>query len=451
MPRLFGTDGVRGVANSPALSAELALGLGRASARFARERGARAHPAHPRVLIGRDTRRSGFMLEDALAAGVASAGGIAVRVGVLPTPGIATLVRLGHADLGAVISASHNPFPDNGIKLFGRDGFKLDDADEDRVVELIEQGELPTGAALGEVVSLPNAASLYADWVVDAVGGSLRPRRILVDCANGAASVVASRLFEGLGIDAELCFASPDGLNINERCGSTHLEALSEGVVSGGYELGLAFDGDADRVLAVTAQGTVVDGDQIVAILARDLLARHALPDNLVVVTSMSNLGFHRAMQTLGIETVITDVGDRYVLEAMRARGAALGGEQSGHVIALGYQTTGDGLVTSALLLGALDRAGQTLEQAAGLVTRFPQRLVNVRANREGLADARAIWELVELENAALEVSGAGRIVLRASGTEPLVRVMVEHEDAEELDRLCASIVSLVERELGVA
>ncbi len=451
MPRLFGTDGVRGVANSPALSAELALGLGRASARFARERGARAHPAHPRVLIGRDTRRSGFMLEDALAAGVASAGGIAVRVGVLPTPGIATLVRLGHADVGAVISASHNPFPDNGIKLFGRDGFKLDDADEDRVVELIEQGELPTGAALGEAVSLPNASSLYADWVVDAVGGSLRPRRILVDCANGAASVVASRLFEGLGIDAELCFASPDGLNINEQCGSTHLEALSEGVVSGGYELGLAFDGDADRVLAVTAQGTVVDGDQIVAILARDLLARHALPDNLVVVTSMSNLGFHRAMQTLGIETVTTDVGDRYVLEAMRARGAALGGEQSGHVIALGYQTTGDGLVTSALLLAALDRAGQTLEQAAGLVTRFPQRLVNVRANREGLADARAIWELVELENAALEVSGAGRIVLRASGTEPLVRVMVEHEDAEELDRLCASIVSLVERELGVA
>ena len=204
-------------------------------------------------------------------------------------------------------------------------------------------------------------------------------------------------------------------------------------------------------MLAVTAQGSVVDGDQIVAILARDLLARHALPDNLVVVTSMSNLGFHRAMQALGIETVITDVGDRYVLEAMRARGAALGGEQSGHVIALDYQTTGDGLVTSALLLAALDRADQTLEQAAGLVTRFPQRLVNVRANREGLADARAIWELVELENAALEVSGAGRIVLRASGTEPLVRVMVEHEDAEELDRLCASIVSLVERELGVA
>jgi phosphoglucosamine mutase len=451
LARLFGTDGVRGVANSPSLSAELALGLGRASARFARERGTKAHSAHPRVLIGRDTRRSGFMLEDALAAGVASAGGIAVRVGVLPTPGIATLVRLGHADVGAVISASHNPFPDNGIKLFGRDGFKLDDADEDRVVELIDQGELPTGAGLGEIISLPDAPALYADWVVGAVGGGLQPRRILVDCANGAASVVASRLFENLGLEAELCCASPDGLNINDRCGSTDLETLIERVLADGYELGLAFDGDADRVLAVTAEGAVVDGDQIVAILARDLKERDALPGNLVVVTSMSNLGFHRAMQGLEIQTAVTDVGDRYVLEEMRARGAALGGEQSGHVIALGYQTTGDGLVTSALLLAALDRAGQTLHEAASLVKRFPQRLVNVRARREGLPGARAVWEVVERESAALDANGAGRIVLRASGTEPLVRVMVEHEDAEELDRLCASIVSLVERELGVA
>jgi phosphoglucosamine mutase len=446
--RLFGTDGVRGVANGSLLTAELALGLGRAAARYARERGARAQP---RVLIGRDTRRSGYMLEDALAAGVASAGGLAVRVGVLPTPGIATLVRLGHADLGVVISASHNPFLDNGIKLFGRDGFKLDDADEDRVVELMQSSELPTGAALGESRALQDAAARYADWVVAAVGVPLTPRRILVDCANGAASVVASRLFEGLGIDADLCFASPDGLNINEKCGSTHLEVVSRGVATGGYELGLAFDGDADRVLAVTAEGVPVDGDQIVAILARDLHARRALPGSLVVVTSMSNLGFHRAMQGLGIETASTEVGDRYVLEEMRARGAELGGEQSGHVIALGHQTTGDGLVTAALLLAALDRAGQTLEQAAGLVTRFPQRLVNIRADREGLAGARAIWEVVEQETVLLEESGAGRIVLRASGTEPLVRVMVEHEDPEELERLCDSISLLVERELGVA
>jgi phosphoglucosamine mutase len=448
MARLFGTDGVRGVANGSLLTAELALGLGRAAARFARERGARSQP---RVLIGRDTRRSGFMLEDALAAGVASAGGLAVRVGVLPTPGIATLVRLGHADLGVVISASHNPFPDNGIKLFGGDGFKLDDADEDRVVELMESSELPTGAALGESITLQDAGSRYANWVIAAIGAPLTSRRILVDCANGAASVVASQLFEGLGVDADLCFASPDGLNINEKCGSTHLDVLSKGVATGGYELGLAFDGDADRVLAVTAQGVPVDGDQIVAILARDLHARHKLPRDLVVVTSMSNLGFHRAMQELGIETASTEVGDRYVLEEMRARGAELGGEQSGHVIALGHQTTGDGLITAGLLLAALDRGSQTLEEAAGLVTRFPQRLVNIRADREGLAGSRAIWEVVEHETLALEASGSGRIVLRASGTEPLVRVMVEHENPVELERLCGSLSRLVERELGVA
>jgi len=391
------------------------------------------------------------MLEDALAAGVASAGGLAVRVGVLPTPGIATLVRLGHADLGVVISASHNPFPDNGIKLFGGDGFKLDDADEDRVVELMDAGDLPTGSALGESITLLEASTRYADWVISNVGAALTPRRILVDCANGAASVVASRLFEGLGVDADLCFASPDGLNINEHCGSTHLEVLSRGVAAGGYELGLAFDGDADRVLAVTAQGVPVDGDQIVAILARDMHASRALPGDLVVVTSMSNLGFHRAMRTLGIETAVTEVGDRYVLEEMRARGSELGGEQSGHVIALGHQTTGDGLVTASLLLAALDRAGQTLEEAAGLVTHFPQRLVNIRADRERLADSRAIWDVVDRESAVLDANGAGRIVLRASGTESLVRVMVEHEDPEELERLCGSISLLVERELGVA
>jgi phosphoglucosamine mutase len=226
---------------------------------------------------------------------------------------------------------------------------------------------------------------------------------------------------------------------------------LSKGVAAGGYELGLAFDGDADRVLAVTAHGVPVDGDQIVAILARDLHARNELPGDLVVVTSMSNLGFHRAMRELGIQTASTEVGDRYVLEEMRARGAGLGGEQSGHVIALGHQTTGDGLITAGLLLAALDRGGETLEEAAGLVTRFPQRLVNIRADREGLADSRAIWEVVEHETLALEASGAGRIVLRASGTEPLVRVMVEHENPVELERLCGSISTLVERELGVA
>ena len=446
--RLFGTDGVRGVANGDVLSPETALALGRASALFARERGAEL----PTVVVGRDTRRSGPMLEDALCAGIASAGGLALRAGVLPTPGVATLVRLGVADLGLVVSASHNPFPDNGIKLFGDDGYKLADAEEDRVVELMgDDGDLPTGDALGEVTWLPDAGARYADWVVERVGGGLKPRRVLVDCANGAASAVASRLFERLGVDAELINALPDGININERAGSTHLDVLGAAVAAGDYELGVAFDGDADRVRAVTASGEAVDGDQIVAILARDLARRGRLPGDLVVVTSMSNLGFHRAMRRLDLETAVTDVGDRYVLEEMRARGAELGGEQSGHVIALGFQTTGDGLVTAALLLGALDRAGETLEQAAGLVTRFPQKLVNVRARREGLPGARAIWDVVERENVALEESGAGRIVLRASGAGQLVRVMVEHEDPAELDRICDAIVALVEQELGTA
>jgi phosphoglucosamine mutase len=391
------------------------------------------------------------MLEDALSAGIASAGGVAVRAGVLPTPGVATLVRLGAADLGVVVSASHNPFPDNGIKLFGSDGFKLADAEEDRVVELIDDGERPTGEALGDVTWLPDAGARYVDWVVEQVGGGLRPRRILVDCANGAASAVATRLFERLGADADLINALPDGININERAGSTHLDVLGAAVAAGEYELGFAFDGDADRLLAVTGSGEPVDGDQIVAILARDLARRGKLPGDLVVVTSMSNLGFHRALQQLDLETVVTDVGDRYVLEEMRTRGSELGGEQSGHVIALGYQTTGDGLVTAALLLGALDRAGETLDQAASLVTRFPQRLVNVRARREDLPGARAIWEVVERESETLDANGTGRIVLRASGTEQLVRVMVEHEDPAELDRLCDGIVALVEQELGTA
>jgi phosphoglucosamine mutase len=436
----FGTDGVRGVANTE-LTPEFAVALGRAAARVL---------GGETFLVGRDTRISGPMLQAALSAGLASEGASVVDLGVLPTPTVAFLSAEQNVP-AAVISASHNPFPDNGIKLFGGDGFKLDDADEDRVVDLMDADDLPTGSALGESITLQEASTRYADWVIANVGGTLSPRRILVDCANGAASVVASRLFEGLGIDADLCFASPDGLNINEKCGSTHLEVLSRGVAAGGYELGLAFDGDADRVLAVTSQGVPVDGDQIVAILARDLHARHALPGKLVVVTSMSNLGFHRAMRTLGIETAVTEVGDRYVLEEMRARGSQLGGEQSGHVIALGHQTTGDGLVTASLLLAALERAGQTLEEAAGLVRHFPQRLVNIRADREGLADSRAIWDVVDRESAVLDASGAGRIVLRASGTESLVRVMVEHEDPEELERLCGSISLLVERELGVA
>jgi phosphoglucosamine mutase len=448
MVRLFGTDGVRAVANTPGLGPELAVGLGRAAVRFARERTGSARPV---VLVGRDTRRSGPLLEDALASGIASAGGTALRAGVLPTPGVAVLVRLHRADLGAVISASHNPFPDNGIKLFGPDGFKLADDEEDRVAALLDASfDPPTGAGVGESRSLAGGPERYADWILDTYGEQVHRFRILVDCANGAASTVASRLFSRLGGEADLTAAEPNGVNINDGCGSTHLDRLSGQVRGGGYELGLAFDGDADRVLAVDAGGTAVDGDQIVAILARDLAAREALPGRKVVVTSMSNLGFHRAMQRLDIEPVVTDVGDRYVLAAMREQHLGLGGEQSGHVINLSHHTTGDGLVTAVLLLAALEHAGATLAEGAALVERFPQRLVNVPADRTRLPDARAVWDRVEAENAELAATGSGRIVLRASGTEPLVRVMVEHEDPAEVDRLCGSIATLVQRELGV-
>jgi phosphoglucosamine mutase len=273
--------------------------------------------------------------------------------------------------------------------------------------------------------------------------------RLLVDCANGAASVVAPTLFRWLGGHVDVMANEPDGVNINAGVGSTHLDALAEGVRAGEYELGIAFDGDADRCLCVDHAGNAVDGDAILAILARDRLGHGELPQNRVVVTSMTNLGFHRAMSRMGIDTLVTDVGDRYVLAAMREHGLALGGEQSGHVISLDRQTTGDGLVTAVLLLAALEHAGTTLAEAAALVQRFPQRLVNVPARREGLADATAVWEVVEQENDALARSGAGRIVLRASGTEPLVRVMVEHEDGEEVERLTATIAALVRRELG--
>jgi phosphoglucosamine mutase len=448
--RLFGTDGVRGVANGDVLDPETALALGRASALFAHERGAEGAI----VVVGRDTRRSGPMLEDALCAGVASAGGLALRAGVLPTPGIAWLVREQGASLGAVISASHNPFPDNGIKLFGGDGFKLGDDEENRVEALMgEQSARPTGAGVGESRRLAGAAERYAAWVAGGGGTPIEvpALRVLVDCANGAASTVAPLVFAHLGIEHVITAADPDGVNINDHCGSTHLDALADRVREGRFDLGIAFDGDADRMLAVDAAGTVVDGDQIIALLARDLQIAGRLAGDKVVVTSMSNLGFHRAMTTLGIETIVTDVGDRYVLAGMLEHSAVLGGEQSGHVIALDRQTTGDGLITAVLLLDALGRHHQPLAEAATIVRRFPQVLINVRADRTRLDACTPVWAMVARESEPLAVAQSGRIVLRPSGTEPLIRVMVEHEDEKELQRIAHALASEVERELGIA
>ena len=439
----FGTDGIRGVANER-LSPELALRVGRAATRRLRD----SHPA-PVVLIGRDTRRSGTMLEDALAAGIASAGGHAVRLGVLPTPAVAWGVLQRGAAAGIVISASHNPYPDNGIKLFGADGYKLLDAEEEAIEALLEADtDLPTGRDVGTTSSATGAAEAYAEWVAEVAGVPLAGMRIVVDCAHGAATTVAPRLFDLLGADVVLIACEPDGCNINVECGSTHLGHVAAAVVAEGATLGVAFDGDADRVLFVDAAGNPVDGDHILTLLAADAISRAALPGNRVVVTSMANLGAHHALRALGCTLEITDVGDRYVLEAMRRHGSVLGGEQSGHVIALDHQTTGDGPLTATLVLAALARSGQTLAEAAAAVEKFPQNLISVRARREGLEECTPLWDAIAAAEA--ELGDNGRIVVRASGTEPLVRVMVEARDAEACRAIAQELVAIVERELPV-
>jgi phosphoglucosamine mutase len=436
----FGTDGIRGVANRE-LTPELVTALGRAAARV-------LGTERPFV-VGRDTRRSGPLLEAALVAGLCSEGADVERVGVLPTPGVAYLAQSFDGP-GAVISASHNPYPDNGIKLFGGDGFKLTDADEERVEALLEPEDVPpTGGDVGWSEPVAVAADRYAEWIAGAVDVSLSGLHVAVDCANGAGCTVAPLLFEHLGVRATIVADHPDGTNINVDCGSTHLGHVADAVRASGADLGLALDGDADRVLAVDEHGNVVDGDHILAILARDALARDALPHNTVVLTSMANLGAHRALEELGVERLVTDVGDRYVLEAMRSSGAVLGGEQSGHVIALDRQTTGDGLVTATMLLAALARSGQSLRDAAAIVVKYPQRLVNVRADRRRLADAAPVWDAVRQAEAAL--GKEGRVVLRASGTEPLVRVMVEAATPEICDEHCGALVDVVRRELGLS
>jgi phosphoglucosamine mutase len=439
----FGTDGIRGVANER-LSPELALRVGRAAAL----RLTVTHPA-PVILIGRDTRRSGTMLEDALAAGIASAGGHAIRLGVLPTPAVAWAVLQRGAAAGIVISASHNPYPDNGIKLFGADGYKLLDAEEEAIEALLEtDADLPTGEGVGTTDSATGAGEAYAEWVASIAGVSLTGMRVVVDCAHGAATTVAPRLFELLGADTVLVAAEPNGCNINVDCGSTHLGYVAAAVQEHGADLGIAFDGDADRVLFVDAAGDPIDGDHILTLLAADAIARDALPGNRVVVTSMANLGAHHALRALGCTLEITDVGDRYVLEAMRRDGSVLGGEQSGHVIALDHQTTGDGPLTATLVLAALARSGQTLAEAAAAVEKFPQNLISVRARREGLDDCAPLWDAIAA--AETELGDDGRIVVRASGTEPLVRVMVEARDGDQCRAIAEQLVAIVERELPV-
>lgn len=437
---LFGTDGVRGVANRE-LTPELALALGRA---LAMRLGAGS-----RVLIGRDTRRSGPMLEGALAAGLASAGAGADLVGVLPTPAVAELVAGSDAAAGVVISASHNPFADNGIKVFGPDGFKLADEDEAAVEVLLgEDGPRPEGAGLGDVRHDHGARERYIASLLRRCPVDLSGMSIVVDCANGAATGTAPEVLERLGARVTAIADVPDGVNINVDCGSTSLGAVAAAVRSSGADLGLALDGDGDRVLAVDHRGEVVDGDQILAVCALALHARGELDGDAVVTTTMTNLGFRRAMAGAGIEVRWTDVGDRYVLAEMRRGGYVLGGEQSGHLINLRHGPTGDGLAAGLHLLGALVAGGRSLAEAGAVMQRLPQRLVSVRVARKGdLAGAEGLWAAVRA--CEEELGEDGRVVVRASGTEPLVRVMVEAPSEEQCARWCETMAELAERELG--
>jgi phosphoglucosamine mutase len=431
--KLFGTDGVRGEAGT-FLSAELATALGRATT-------ASLEAQRPQVLIVRDTRESGPMLEAALAAGIAAAGGDALLGGVLPTPAAAILVKRLGLDLAAVVSASHNPYRDNGIKFFSGQGTKLGDELEARIESLLEQP--PAAAEVGHVRELNGGLDDYLRELEAAFPLDLCGRRVVLDCANGAAHRAAPAIFERLGAEVELIGAEPDGRNINAGCGSTHLEPLAARVAGSDAEIGFAFDGDADRMLAVDGNGRVHDGDELIALAARGLAARGELEGG-VVVTVMTNYGFHRAMEAAGIEVAITQVGDRYVLDEMQRRGWTLGGEQSGHIISSDFVATGDGIAAALMTMREL---GETALADAVPMEKLPQTLVNVEvADREAIAGAVAVWEAVELEGEALE--GRGRVLLRPSGTEPLVRVMAEAPSAEEAEAVCARLVAIVRQEL---
>jgi phosphoglucosamine mutase len=432
--RLFGTDGVRGEAGT-FLTADLATAIGRATT-------SSLEAQRPQVLIVRDTRESGPMLEAALAAGVAAAGGDALLGGVLPTPAAAILVKRLGLDLAAVVSASHNPFQDNGIKFFSGQGTKLGDELEERIEALI--GETGADARPGRVRELNGGLDDYLRELGSAFQLDLSGRRIVLDCANGATYRAAPAIFERLGAELETIGDEPDGRNINAGCGSTHMEMLRERVVASGAEIGFAFDGDGDRVLAVDGSGRVHDGDELIALAARGRASRGELRGG-VVVTVMTNFGFHRAMEEDGIEVAVTKVGDRYVIDEMLRREWLLGGEQSGHIIASDFVATGDGIAAALMTMRELD--GSSLADVAAM-EKLPQTLVNVEvADREAIADADAVWDAVERENEALE--GRGRVLLRPSGTEPLVRVMVEAPSAEEAEAVCGRLVGLVRAELA--
>ena len=437
MGRLFGTDGVRGPAGE-LLTVELALELGRAAT-------ALSPSEAPQVLVVRDTRESGPMLEAALAAGVAAAGGDALLGGVLPTPGASVLVRRYGFDLAAVISASHNPYRDNGIKFFGSDALKLDDDTEERIEALVGE-PAPAAARSGRIRELHGGGGDYLrELELRFRDLDLSGRRVLLDCANGATHRVAPEAFRRLGADVHAVAVEPDGRNINAGCGSTHVDALAAAVADGGYDLGFALDGDGDRVMAADRSGEVVDGDELIALSAVHLRQAGRLPGNGVAVTVMTNFGFHAAMEEAGIQVATTPVGDRHVLAELLRRGWALGGEQSGHIIDTGFTPSGDGTAAALLAMEAL-RGGDLA--AGSTMRRLPQRLVNVPvADRDAVESATALWNAVERESRGLD--GRGRVLVRPSGTEPLVRVMVEAPEEQECEEVAGRLVAVLEGELG--
>ena len=444
MSRIFGTDGVRGIANSE-LTVELAYKLGKAGAYVL------TNTLHrPKILVGMDTRISGDMLESALVAGILSSGAEAICVGVVPTPAVAYLTRKYGADAGVVISASHNPVEYNGIKFFNKDGFKLSDELEDNIQALIEKNfegiEVVTGEKLGKKVVIDNATQDYVDFAVSTVKGDLKGLKIAIDCANGASYKTSELALKKLGAEVLAINNTPDGCNINKNCGSTHPEGLMKFVVENKCDLGLAFDGDADRCLAVDENGKLINGDFMMVIAAKHLKAQGKLHKDTVVVTVMSNLGLDIALKEDNIKTVKTKVGDRYVLEEMKKEGYSIGGEQSGHVIFLDYNTTGDGLVSGLQLAVTVKESGKTVSELASAMTELPQVLVNAKVPNSMKNIHNEDEEIkVEISKMEKKLEGEGRVLIRPSGTEPLVRVMLEGKNQNELDEMAHALAKLIE------
>lgn len=449
MGRLFGTDGVRGVANSE-LTPELAFKLGKAGAHVLSKK-----KGKPVVLIGKDTRISGDMLEDALSAGILAVGGNVIKVGVLPTPAVAYLVKYYQADVGVVISASHNPFEYNGIKFFNSEGFKLDDEIEDEIEDLIlrdiDVNSHITGDKLGKCLEADDdALGIYVRYLAGTIDRRLDGLKLVLDCANGASYKAAELVYQSLGAEVSVIGNQPDGLNINDGCGSTHPERLQQEVIRKGAFMGLAYDGDADRLIAIDEKGRIIDGDKVICICAKMLKNAGELVDDKVTATVMSNLGFHKYIESMGCSVDVTSVGDRYVLESMINTGCVIGGEQSGHIIFLNHSTTGDGILSSLQLVRAVLKSGKKPSELSDEITIYPQVLKNAKVKNENKTKYEKDPEIrAAIQKVEAEMEGRGRVLIRPSGTEPLVRVMLEGEDVDHITELAQELAKLLTKRFG--